>query len=102
MNLSFIMRALGIKITPEQCAQIEAIIPQIPAKIQEIVIAVNGSLRNFDERLKIIEATQRVIVEVLCDVRRKLDDSDGDNARPAGRGDNERRFSGEVIRRDDS
>jgi hypothetical protein len=65
MNLGSILRILGVKMTREQVKQLEEILPQIPAKAGEVVKAVNDSLRNFDERLRGIEARQEEILALF-------------------------------------
>ena len=89
MNIATILKVLGIKIPPETAAQIEAIIPQIPAKVQGVLVLVNSAVQNFDARLAAIEAnlirvrdTQLIILEVL-------ENGSGDT-RPAGAGANQR------------
>jgi DNA repair exonuclease SbcCD nuclease subunit len=52
MNLGMILKMLGVKVAPEQLAQLEAIIPQIPAKISEVIAYLNGAIKNFDDRLR--------------------------------------------------
>jgi len=84
---------LGVKIPPETVAQIEAIVPQLPAKIQEIIGVVNSTLQNFDKRLKAIEtalAAQNELLVKLLEVYNGRTDSGGDSAIPAGTGATQR------------
>lgn len=78
MNLGTVVKMLGIKVPPETVAQIEAIIPQLPARANQVIQVVNSSLQNFDERLRALEAGQREILEVLH--------GRTDNDKPAGVG----------------
>jgi len=50
------LKALGLEITPEHIAMLQALIPQLPAKINEAAQAINAALANFDARLRAIEA----------------------------------------------
>jgi hypothetical protein len=102
MNLGLLLKMLGVKIAPEQIAQIEALLPQLPGKLQEIIGVVNSSLQNVDHRLRAIEAqimllntaitAQNEFLIKLVEVQnggRPYGDNDGD-ARPAGIGATER------------
>jgi hypothetical protein len=89
MNLAFVLKALGIKIAPEQISMIEAVIPQLPAKAVEVVGVVNRALVNFDQRLAALEENQRNLMMVclqLLEVINVGPDS-GDTAIPAGTGE---------------
>ena len=78
---------LGVKVTPEQVAAIEAIIPQIPGKIQQTINVVNAALQNFDERLRNIEANQFLVLSLLEDLRNgRIDSDNGGDTRAAGIG----------------
>jgi hypothetical protein len=55
MNLGAILKMLGVKISPETLAQIEALIPQVPAKANELISANMAAIKNFDERLRTLE-----------------------------------------------
>ncbi len=97
MNLGLLLKMLGVKVTPEQVAMIEAIIPQVPGKIQQIVTVINGSLHNFDQRLRALEENQRALMTVcirLLEVINAGSDSSGDTALPAGSGATERAYNG--------
>ena len=61
MNFGLIAKMLGLKLTPEQIAQVDAIVPQIPGKLQECVALIN----TFDARLKALSDGQAKILEVL-------------------------------------
>lgn len=56
MNFVAILKMLGIKLAPETAAQIQAMIPQIPGKVNELIKANAAAIKNFDERLSRIEA----------------------------------------------
>jgi len=59
MNLATILKMLGVKIPPDKMAAIEAFIPQIPVKGQQVIDGVNFALKNFDERLRALEVEAR-------------------------------------------
>jgi hypothetical protein len=59
MNLATILKMLGVKIPPDKMAALEAFIPQIPMKGQQVIDGVNFALKNFDERLKALEVEAR-------------------------------------------
>lgn len=78
MNLGMLLKMLGVKISPEDLAKVEAIIPQIPARAQQLIAFAN----NLDARLKSVERKQVEILEALHG-------SDSDT-RPAGAGATQR------------
>ena len=106
MNLAFILKSFGVKITSEQVAAIEALIPQIPGKIQQTIEVINAALANFDQRLKALEQDQNDTMDYLCrefarvlegqwDIIKQVEDSHGRNdsdgdTRSAGIGATER------------
>ncbi len=100
MNLGLLLKMLGVKVTPEQIAMIEAIIPQIPGRIQQAVTVINGSLQNFDQRLKAIEealaAQNALLIGVMGAINGRQDD--GDSAIPAGIGATQRAYNGRTDR----
>lgn len=55
-GMQFLFKSLGIEISPETMAMLAALIPQLPAKINEAAQAINGALANFDARLRALEA----------------------------------------------
>lgn len=65
MNLSTILKLLGIKITPEQIAQLEIVIPQIPARAVEIIKFINQTAASMDARLSAVETRQGMILQKL-------------------------------------
>ena len=75
---------LGIKVPPETIGQIEAILPRVPAIVQQSIASINGALRVYDERLARIEATQLRILEKL--------DEHNSSERPAGIGATQQRL----------
>ena len=56
---------LGVKITPEQVAALEKIIPQIPARAVEIIQFVNATAAQMDMRLKAVEELQQLTLRKL-------------------------------------
>lgn len=90
MNLGAILKMLGIKVPPETVGQIEAILPRVPAIVQQTIASVNGALKVYDERLARIETLQLKILE-------KLDEHNSDT-RPAGIGGTQRAIErGESV-----
>ena len=65
MKLDLILKMLGVKVAPETVAQIEAVLPQLPSKIQGVIALVNAAVQNFDERIKDIEFNQRSAYEEM-------------------------------------
>ena len=93
MKLDLILKMLGVKVAPETVAQIEAVLPQLPSKIQEVIAMVNTAIQQGDKRLwileeqmKLIRVSQEIILEAVLNGRT---DSGGDT-RPAGIGATER------------
>lgn len=60
-----ILRGLGIKMTDEQIAMLEVMLPQIPAKAAELITVVNFELQRNDRRLRVIEDKLNVILDKL-------------------------------------
>ena len=54
--LSIVLKSFGVTVTPEQVKAVEDLIPQLPAKVNEIVGIFNSALQNFDARLQAVEA----------------------------------------------
>ena len=74
MNLTTILKMLGVKVSPEIVAQLQALIPQIPAKANELISANMAALKSFDERLTKIEELQLQILgqqDFLCRAMRQ-------------------------------
>lgn len=65
VSINPILKMLGIKVSDQDIANLEALIPQIPSKATEIVIFVNNAVTNFHERLLAIEKSQQEILEQL-------------------------------------
>ena len=72
MNLGTILKMLGVSVPPDTVKKIEEFIPQVPARANQLIGVVNGTLQNFDARLvklermlQLMEAQQREILEVL-------------------------------------
>jgi hypothetical protein len=97
MNLTAILRVLGVKITPEQIAQLEAIIPQIPARSKAIIEAVNQMIERNDAKMDAIVQQQQAIrakfdfmSQALLDIQSCLDvivaQTNDDVVRSAGAG----------------
>jgi len=89
MNLGGILKMLGVKISPQTTAQIEAVIPQIPSIVQQGIATVNGAVQNFDQRLKALEAASKTNTELLLKILEVQNERDSD-IRPAGTGATQR------------
>lgn len=58
MQLSSVLKMVGLDISEQDLQTLQAIIPQLPAKINEVVTAINLTLINFHERLEALERQQ--------------------------------------------
>lgn len=54
-GLLLVLRSIGVNITDEDAKMIEGIIPRIPSMIQQLWGAVDSNMKNFDNRLQILE-----------------------------------------------
>lgn len=72
MNLGTILKMLGIKLPPDKLAQIEAMLPQIPGKVNEIITANAAAIKRYDEKLEGIERRQHLIMDSLNTIREEL------------------------------
>lgn len=59
--LGMILNSMGIKITDEQRAQIEILIPQIPSRVVQCVEVINASIAKVNENTASI---QNLVTEV--------------------------------------
>lgn len=75
--MGMVLSSLGIKITDEQRAQIETLIPQIPGKLMEVIAVINASVVKVNENTAAIEAMQESISDlkkdfgILCELMSK-------------------------------
>lgn len=76
-----LLKSFGLEITDQQIAELNAVLPQLPAKVNEVVHVINASLQNFDQRLRVIELQQAAILEVLQNGRESNTGADGTGAR---------------------
>jgi hypothetical protein len=74
-GLAMMLKALGIEIPEEQLVMIQAMLPQLPAKLNEASQAINAALLNFDARLKAIEMRLDIICSDVPNARHHLDGS---------------------------
>lgn len=54
-GLIMMLRALGIQITEADAEALSAVIPTIPARLNQAADAIEKAINNFDERLRAIE-----------------------------------------------
>lgn len=75
-GLAMMLKALGIKITPETLAQIEALLPQIPAKVNQLIEWNRTALIKFSTSLESIVSNSKESNERLqrmeLDMRERL------------------------------
>lgn len=60
-GLGMILKSLGVKVTEENVHQIEHIIPQVPAKIQEVIAFLNERTSTFEARINSLEALTHAV-----------------------------------------
>jgi len=65
LNLSTIAKMLGVNISPEDIAKVEAIIPQIPGRAVEVINTVNAAVVNYHERMVTLEKAHQQMGEKL-------------------------------------
>jgi hypothetical protein len=63
MNVSLILKALGIKIPDDALRKIETLIPQIPGRVSQAIEVVNSTIKQADERMSALEASNARIIE---------------------------------------
>jgi hypothetical protein len=68
-GIAMMLKALGVEITPEQIAMLQALIPQLPAKVNEAFSTINAALANFDARLRALETRQDEVWVMLQAIR---------------------------------
>jgi len=91
INLASIVKLLGIKVPPEQIAEVEKIFPHVPGLVKHCIGRFNG----YDQRLQLLEAQNRIILEKLTEMsnaRYEQTDAVRDTVIPAGSGATERAF----------
>lgn len=64
-GLAMMLKGLGINISPEHIKAAEEIIPQLPARLNQAVVIINGAINNFDQRLQALEKQNAEILEIL-------------------------------------
>jgi hypothetical protein len=62
-----LLKSAGITITAEDMQKLEVLIPQLPGMISQGATLVNESVKNFDERLRVLEAGQNQIIDLLME-----------------------------------
>lgn len=53
--VGMVLKGLGVNVTAEQIAQLEAIIPQIIPKMQETLVYVNANVADFHAQLEVLK-----------------------------------------------
>lgn len=71
-GIEILLKAVGVKVSSEVLAQTEAMLPQLPTRINEAIQFILQWQRNFDTRLKAIEATQVDILEKILGLRKEV------------------------------
>jgi hypothetical protein len=67
-GVGMVLKALGVNVTEQHVRMIEALIPQIPGKINEFVVAFNAALQDNRDRLTRIEEHEKTSAELLVQV----------------------------------
>lgn len=98
MSLALIMKALGVKIPPETLAQVERIIPQIPARANQAIQLINAAVQQADQRARALEARMQILedkIDALVNllVRDAVRRSAGNSGRIADAGGSDRGLS---------
>jgi hypothetical protein len=92
MNLKSILKMLGIKIADETARQIEVLIPQIPTKVNQLIEMNSAAVKNFDERLKVLERLNSEQCLHLSEIQKELN-----NGRRSNRDTVNTRSGGDSI-----
>lgn len=69
-----ILKALGIKLSPEAAAKLQAMLPQIPEKVNELIKYNVDAVKRLDEKLEGIERRQHLIMDSLNQIKEQLHD----------------------------
>lgn len=92
--LAMILKMLKVNITPEQIAQLEAIIPQIPGRAVEIIQYVNNTANDLTLRMGNLERNQvinrSILLGIADGVEKLVSELSGEGTRPAGVGSTQR------------
>jgi len=84
------LKSLGVNISDQDLKTVEAIIPQIPAKVNEIVTFIRKRDENFETRLRALETlafeNNELLQEICRDGKRNGNYSHGATAGPATTG----------------
>jgi hypothetical protein len=92
MNIGTILKVLGVKITPEQVAQLETVLPQIPQRAVEVIRYVNQTAADVAVRLEALERSAemtRSVVNGMAETLERIEmrlDTDDTKVYPAGTG----------------
>jgi hypothetical protein len=64
-GLGLVLRSLGVNISEEHIRGMEVLIPQIPAKVQQVIVAVNATIERIDNRELAVEERLTMLLNVL-------------------------------------
>lgn len=59
-GLGMALKAFGVKISDEDIAQVEILLPQLPARVQQAITVMNAAVQMYDYRLSRIEAALNI------------------------------------------
>jgi hypothetical protein len=83
-GILMMLKSLGVNITDKDLKTVEAIIPQIPAKVNEIVAFIRERDKNFEERLRALEVltfeNNQLLQEICRDGKRNRSIGNSDSA----------------------
>ena len=65
--IGMVLKSLGIEITDEHRKQIEALIPQVPARAVQVIQSVNAAVAQMNANTAAIEAARNDIAELRND-----------------------------------
>lgn len=91
MSLSPILKMLGVNVSAQDIANIEALIPQVPGKVSEVLVFLNTAVTNFHQRLTMLESSNAKIESqleaILQELRNGRTDNLGGSESTSGTGD---------------
>jgi len=88
-GIQMALKAFGIQIPEESIRQIEHLLPQLPAKAQELIIFANTKAQDLDIRLRALEDAfldmKQLQLEILSEIKVLKNESNRtESSKPAG------------------
>lgn len=84
-GVGMMLKALGVNVTEENIRMIEALIPQIPSKLNEFVRVFNAALQDNQQRLSRLEAAFDELRKEIQNGRPGVDTNTGSTVDGSGR-----------------